>query len=86
MQHFTLEYKDRATNEKSSRLFKLSHLETNCVTAPAADDAALPPNWDDMKGDRLKLFPLAAGSKEYNDVEKELRRTNLRVNIIQVSI
>ncbi|XP_073321468.1 protein mono-ADP-ribosyltransferase PARP14-like isoform X2 [Pagrus major] len=50
----------------------------------AADDAALPSNWDDMKGDRLKLFPLTVGSSEYNDVEKELRRTGLRVNIIKI--
>ncbi|XP_036953428.1 protein mono-ADP-ribosyltransferase PARP14-like isoform X1 [Acanthopagrus latus] len=50
----------------------------------AADDAALPSTWADMKGGRLKLFPLAAGSNEYNDVEKELRKTGLRVNIIQI--
>ena len=56
---------------------------SNCLT-PAADDAALPSTWADMKGGRLKLFPLAAGSNEYNDVEKELRKTGLRVNIIQV--
>ncbi|XP_035513982.1 protein mono-ADP-ribosyltransferase PARP14-like, partial [Morone saxatilis] len=48
------------------------------------DDAALPSHWDDMKGDILKLFPLAAGSKEYNDVETEFQKTGLSANIISI--
>ncbi|KAF3853285.1 hypothetical protein F7725_013973 [Dissostichus mawsoni] len=49
-----------------------------------ADDAALPSHWDDMKGDVIKLFPVAAGSQEYTDVETELRNTGLTPNIISI--
>ncbi|XP_051278352.1 protein mono-ADP-ribosyltransferase PARP15 isoform X1 [Dicentrarchus labrax] len=49
-----------------------------------ADYCALPSHWDDMKGDILKLFPLAAGSKEYNEVETELQKTGLSANIISI--
>ncbi|TDH12644.1 hypothetical protein EPR50_G00049200 [Perca flavescens] len=48
------------------------------------DDAALPSNWDDMKGDLLKRVPLTPGSKEYNDVETELTKTGLAANIISI--
>nr|XP_046242508.1 protein mono-ADP-ribosyltransferase PARP14-like isoform X2 [Scatophagus argus] len=48
------------------------------------DDAALPKHWDDMKGDLLKLFPVAAGSKEYTEVEKELTKTGLTATIISI--
>lgn len=50
----------------------------------AGTDAALPPHWDDMKGDLLKLFPLTTGSQEYNDVETEVKKTGLAANIISV--
>ncbi|XP_062272829.1 protein mono-ADP-ribosyltransferase PARP14-like isoform X1 [Scomber scombrus] len=49
-----------------------------------AVDAALPAHWDDMKGDLLKLFPVTAGSKEYNDVQTELTKTGLSANIISI--
>ncbi|CAK6982415.1 hypothetical protein INR49_018834%2C partial, partial [Scomber scombrus] len=49
-----------------------------------AVDAALPSHWDDMKGDLLKLFPVTAGSKEYNDVQTELTKTGLSANIISI--
>ncbi|XP_035771558.1 protein mono-ADP-ribosyltransferase PARP14-like [Neolamprologus brichardi] len=50
------------------------------------DDTALPlPScWEDMKGDLVKLFALTQGSQEYNDVEQELTKNRLRVNIISV--
>ncbi|XP_038559136.1 protein mono-ADP-ribosyltransferase PARP14-like [Micropterus salmoides] len=47
-------------------------------------DAALPPHWDDMKGDLLKLFPLTTGSQEYNDVETEVKKIGLAANIISI--
>lgn len=46
--------------------------------------AALPSNWTDMNGGLLKVFPLTAGSQEYNDVERELNQTGLAANIISV--
>ncbi|XP_034055195.1 protein mono-ADP-ribosyltransferase PARP14-like isoform X3 [Gymnodraco acuticeps] len=49
-----------------------------------ADDEALPSHWDDMKGDLIKLFPVAAGSQEYTNVETELRNTGLTPNIISI--
>lgn len=50
------------------------------------DDTALPlPScWEDMKGDLVKLFALTRGSQEYNDVEQELTKTGLNLNIISV--
>ncbi|KAG7233345.1 hypothetical protein INR49_007174 [Caranx melampygus] len=48
------------------------------------DDAALPGHWDDMQGNIVKLFPLTAGSTEYNDVETELTKTGLTPNIISI--
>ncbi|KAI9543760.1 hypothetical protein NQZ68_008808 [Dissostichus eleginoides] len=37
-----------------------------------------------MKGDLIKLFPVAAGSQEYTDVESELRNTGFTPNIISI--
>ncbi|XP_060895070.1 protein mono-ADP-ribosyltransferase PARP14-like [Labrus mixtus] len=46
--------------------------------------APLPSNWEDMKGDLIKLFALTAGSKEYKDVEMELTKTGLTITIISI--
>ncbi|XP_063346007.1 protein mono-ADP-ribosyltransferase PARP14-like isoform X2 [Pelmatolapia mariae] len=50
------------------------------------DDTALPlPScWEDMKGDLVKLFALTPGSQEYSDVEQELTKTGLNLNIISI--
>lgn len=48
------------------------------------EDNAVPGHWDDMKGDLVKLFPLALGSKEYAGVEKEFRKTGLTSTIVSV--
>ncbi|XP_049908033.1 protein mono-ADP-ribosyltransferase PARP14 [Epinephelus moara] len=58
--------------------------EVELLRKEVKDDAVLPSHWDDMKGDLLKLFPLTAGSKEYNDVETELKKTGLSANIISI--
>ncbi|KAL7391183.1 hypothetical protein ABVT39_005598 [Epinephelus coioides] len=58
--------------------------EVELLRKEVKDDAALPSHWDDMKGGLLKLFPLTAGSKEYNDVETELKKTGLSANIISI--
>ncbi|XP_076587780.1 protein mono-ADP-ribosyltransferase PARP14-like [Chaetodon auriga] len=47
-------------------------------------DTALPSHWDDMKGDFLKLFPLTAGSNEYNDVVTEIQKTGLTPTIVSI--
>ncbi|KAL1266727.1 hypothetical protein QQF64_002402 [Cirrhinus molitorella] len=44
----------------------------------------LPSHWEDMKGQPVVLVKLIAGSKEYADVVKEFRRTNLTSNIIEI--
>uniref|UniRef100_A0A8C2BVU2 Poly [ADP-ribose] polymerase n=1 Tax=Cyprinus carpio TaxID=7962 RepID=A0A8C2BVU2_CYPCA len=44
----------------------------------------LPSHWEDMTGQPVVLVKLTAGSKEYADVEKEFRRTNLTFNIIEI--
>uniref|UniRef100_A0A3P8NU03 Poly [ADP-ribose] polymerase n=1 Tax=Astatotilapia calliptera TaxID=8154 RepID=A0A3P8NU03_ASTCA len=44
----------------------------------------LPSCWEDMKDDLLKLFAVAPASNEYNDVEKELTKTGLNLNIISI--
>lgn len=37
-----------------------------------------------MKGDILKRILLVVGSKEYNDVETELKKTGLAANVLTV--
>ncbi|KAM4575865.1 protein mono-ADP-ribosyltransferase PARP14-like [Odontesthes bonariensis] len=49
-----------------------------------ASDSSLPPHWNDMKGDMVKLFPLTAGSQEYSGVEAELTKTGLNPIIISI--
>ncbi|XP_071340147.1 protein mono-ADP-ribosyltransferase PARP14-like isoform X2 [Trachinotus anak] len=58
--------------------------EVELLRKDLKDDTALPGHWDDMKGDIVKLFPLTTGSKEYSDVEKELTKTGLTLNIITI--
>ncbi|XP_053181167.1 protein mono-ADP-ribosyltransferase PARP14-like [Scomber japonicus] len=58
--------------------------EVELLRKDLKDDAALPAHWDNMKGDLLKLFPVTAGSKEYNDVQTELTKTGLSANIISI--
>uniref|UniRef100_A0A3B4F1Y2 Poly [ADP-ribose] polymerase n=1 Tax=Pundamilia nyererei TaxID=303518 RepID=A0A3B4F1Y2_9CICH len=48
------------------------------------DDSALPSCWEDMKGDLVKLFALTPGAQEYNDVEQELTKAGLYLNIISI--
>ncbi|XP_031600671.2 protein mono-ADP-ribosyltransferase PARP14-like isoform X1 [Oreochromis aureus] len=48
------------------------------------DDSALPSCWEDMKGDLVKLFALTPGAQEYNNVEQELTKTGLYLNIISI--
>uniref|UniRef100_A0AAZ3S5F4 Poly [ADP-ribose] polymerase n=1 Tax=Oncorhynchus tshawytscha TaxID=74940 RepID=A0AAZ3S5F4_ONCTS len=45
---------------------------------------SLPAHWDDMKGSLLMLVPLTKGSKGYNDVEKEFRKTLLKNTILSI--
>ncbi|CDQ59137.1 unnamed protein product [Oncorhynchus mykiss] len=45
---------------------------------------SLPAHWDDMKGSLLMLVPLTPGSKGYNDVEKEFRKTLLNNTILTI--
>ncbi|KAK9968212.1 hypothetical protein ABG768_002547 [Culter alburnus] len=52
--------------------------------AAAAAQSPLPSHWEDMKGKSVVLVKLTTGSKEYNEVEKEFRRTNLTSNIIEI--
>lgn len=46
--------------------------------------AALPAEWEDMKGDLVKTVRLPVGSTEYNDVETKTKKTGLNANIISV--
>ncbi|XP_059394824.1 protein mono-ADP-ribosyltransferase PARP14-like [Carassius carassius] len=61
-------------------------IELNRVDLQAAAGAQspLPSHWEDMTGQPVILINLTAGSKEYADVEKEFRRTNLTFNIIKI--
>ncbi|CAB1332823.1 unnamed protein product, partial [Coregonus sp. 'balchen'] len=45
---------------------------------------SLPAHWDDMKGSLLMLVPLTPGSKGYNDVEQEFRKTLLNNTILKI--
>lgn len=46
--------------------------------------AALPSEWEDMKGDLVKTFLLPVGSTEYNNVVTKTTKTGLNANIISV--
>ncbi|KAM9744006.1 protein mono-ADP-ribosyltransferase PARP14-like isoform 2-T2 [Menidia menidia] len=47
-------------------------------------DFLLPSHWADMQSDLVKLFPVTAGSQEYNNVQTELTKTGLSLNIISI--
>uniref|UniRef100_A0A671LYU6 Poly [ADP-ribose] polymerase n=1 Tax=Sinocyclocheilus anshuiensis TaxID=1608454 RepID=A0A671LYU6_9TELE len=49
-----------------------------------AAQSPLPSHWKDMKGQAVVLVKLTAGSKEYAEVEKEFRRTNLNSKITEI--
>ncbi|KAK7120425.1 hypothetical protein R3I94_020427 [Phoxinus phoxinus] len=59
-------------------------IELNRVDLQAAARSSLPSHWEDMKGNGVVLVKLTAGSTEYDEVEKEFRRTRLRSNIIEI--
>ncbi|XP_013872543.1 poly [ADP-ribose] polymerase 14 [Austrofundulus limnaeus] len=44
----------------------------------------LPPHWDHMKNDLVKLIPLTSSSQEYKNVLAELTNHGLSLNIIQM--
>ncbi|XP_054586345.2 protein mono-ADP-ribosyltransferase PARP14 [Nothobranchius furzeri] len=46
--------------------------------------APLPPHWEDMKGDIVKLFPVTVGTTEYNTVMGEITKNGLAPNVISV--
>ncbi|XP_043106140.1 protein mono-ADP-ribosyltransferase PARP14 [Puntigrus tetrazona] len=54
------------------------------LQAAAAAQSPLPSHWEDMKGQSVVLVKLTPDSKEYAEVEKEFRRTNLTNNIIEI--
>ncbi|KAK2838175.1 hypothetical protein Q5P01_015387 [Channa striata] len=61
--------------------------QVELVRKDLKDDAAtlaLPAHWEDMKGSLVKLFPVAPGSKEYQDVEKEVKKNGLGINITSI--
>ncbi|KAF3695309.1 Poly [ADP-ribose] polymerase 14 [Channa argus] len=60
------------------------HKELELYRKELKEDPALPENWDDMKSDLLKLFPLTPGSEEYKAVETEMTKTSLSPNIISI--
>uniref|UniRef100_A0A8C2KI30 Poly [ADP-ribose] polymerase n=1 Tax=Cyprinus carpio TaxID=7962 RepID=A0A8C2KI30_CYPCA len=59
-------------------------IELNRVDLQAAAQSPLPSHWDDMKGHAVVLVKLKEDSKEYAEVEKEFRRTNLNSKIIEI--
>ncbi|XP_068102336.1 protein mono-ADP-ribosyltransferase PARP14-like isoform X2 [Hyperolius riggenbachi] len=49
--------------------------QTKIERKPKHGQLELPQHWDPMPNENVKLVPLAAGSKEYTDVETEFRKT-----------
>ncbi|XP_016325992.1 poly [ADP-ribose] polymerase 14-like [Sinocyclocheilus anshuiensis] len=70
-----------ARNEATRRGIRI---ELNRVDLQAAAQSPLPSHWKDMKGQAVVLVKLTAGSKEYAEVEKEFRRTNLNSKITEI--
>ncbi|XP_016128950.1 poly [ADP-ribose] polymerase 14-like [Sinocyclocheilus grahami] len=72
-----------ARNEATRRGIRIE-LNRVDLQASAAAQSPLPSHWKDMKGQAVVLVKLTAGSKEYAEVEKEFRRTNLNSKIIEI--
>ncbi|KTG46693.1 hypothetical protein cypCar_00039653 [Cyprinus carpio] len=62
---------------------ELNRVDLQAAVAAAAQ-SPLPSHWDDMKGHAVVLVKLKEDSKEYAEVEKEFRRTNLNSKIIEI--
>ncbi|AWP07718.1 putative poly [Scophthalmus maximus] len=58
--------------------------EVELLRKEVKGDDALPPRWEAMKGDLVKLFPLTLGSQEYSEVVQEFTKTSLTANIISI--
>ncbi|XP_017288568.1 protein mono-ADP-ribosyltransferase PARP14-like [Kryptolebias marmoratus] len=70
----------KTADSKNKRNWKMELLRKDLK----ASEALLPPHWDDMKNDIVKLFPLTPGSTEYNNVLGELTKHGLTLNIITI--
>lgn len=47
--------------------------------------AAVPPEWEDMQGNLVKMVKLPVSSQEFIDVEAKTNKTGLQAKIISVS-
>ncbi|KAK2871251.1 hypothetical protein Q8A67_023778 [Cirrhinus molitorella] len=80
------EYEANLVRKEATRRgisIELNRVDLQAATAAAAQNP-LPSNWEDMKGQPVVLVKLTEGSKEFTDVEKEFRRTNLTNKIINI--
>ncbi|RXN29689.1 poly [ADP-ribose] polymerase 14-like protein [Labeo rohita] len=78
------EYEANLVRKEATRGRMKIKLNRVDLQAEAGAQNPLPSHWEDMKGRSVVVVKLTAGSKEYADVEKEFRRTNLTNNIIQI--
>uniref|UniRef100_A0A8D3B381 Poly [ADP-ribose] polymerase n=1 Tax=Scophthalmus maximus TaxID=52904 RepID=A0A8D3B381_SCOMX len=69
---------------KSMKQREGEEVEAKSVFTKFKGDDALPPRWEAMKGDLVKLFPLTLGSQEYSEVVQEFTKTSLTANIISI--
>ncbi|RXN29686.1 poly [ADP-ribose] polymerase 14-like protein [Labeo rohita] len=74
------EYEADLTHKEATK--RGIRIELNRKDLQAAAHSPLPLHWEDMKGQSVVLVKLAAGSKEYAEVEKEFKRIKLTNNII----
>ncbi|KAL1266720.1 hypothetical protein QQF64_002395 [Cirrhinus molitorella] len=77
------EYEANLVRKEATRgRMKIKLIRTD-LEAKAGAQNPLPSHWEDMKGHSVLVVKLTADSKEYAEVEKEFRRTNLNDTIIK---
>ncbi|ROL54453.1 Poly [ADP-ribose] polymerase 14 [Anabarilius grahami] len=76
------EYKADLVRKEATR--GRTRIELNRVDLQDAAQSSLPSHWVDMTGKSVVHVQLTAGLNEYNEVEKEFRRTGLTSNIIEI--
>ncbi|TRZ00261.1 hypothetical protein DNTS_003714 [Danionella cerebrum] len=59
-------------------------IKLNRIDLKAPAQSSLPAHWKDMKGKPVVLEKLSTGTKEYDEVEKEFRRTGLQNTIVEI--
>lgn len=59
-------------------------INSNSCCVFSEPENPLPPHWDDMKDEIMKLVPVAAGSQEHADVMANVTQSGFSITVISV--